>query len=120
MGREHVAQPRQALAFTSLDQGEAEVLALALERSTRLVVLDEWKARVLAGRLNLPLTGTLGLLLSAKEVGLIEAVASFSVMTHFESFQRGIIDTRDVVFYLAVMAFCLFTTSVIIRSHRAG
>src|SRR6185295_16372296 len=31
--------------------------------------------------------------------GLIEAVASFSVMTHFESFQRGIIDTRDVVFY---------------------
>src|SRR4051812_19607048 len=52
--------------------------------------------------------------------GLIEAVASFSVMTHFESFQRGIIDSRDVVFYLAVMVFCLFTTSVIIRSHRAG
>jgi ABC-2 type transport system permease protein len=51
---------------------------------------------------------------------LIEAVASFSVMTHFESFQRGIIDTRDVVFYLAVMVFCLFTTSVIIRGHRAG
>lgn len=50
----------------------------------------------------------------------IEMVASFSVMTHFESFQRGIIDTRDVVFYLAVMVFCLFTTSVIIRSHRAG
>lgn len=52
--------------------------------------------------------------------GLIEAVAAFSVMTHFESFQRGIIDTRDVIFYLAVMVFCLFTTSVIIRSHRAG
>jgi ABC-2 type transport system permease protein len=51
---------------------------------------------------------------------LIEAVASFSMMTHFESFQRGVIDTRDVVFYLAVMVFCLFTTSVIIRSHRAG
>jgi ABC-2 type transport system permease protein len=51
---------------------------------------------------------------------LIEAVASFSVMTHFESFQRGIIDTRDVIFYLAVMVFCLFTTSVIIRGHRAG
>jgi len=51
---------------------------------------------------------------------LIEAVASFSIMTHFESFQRGIIDTRDVVFYLAVMAFCLFTTGVIIRGHRAG
>jgi ABC-2 type transport system permease protein len=51
---------------------------------------------------------------------LIEAVAAFSMMSHFASFQKGIIDTRDVVFYLAVMAFCLFTTSVIIRSHRAG
>ena len=51
---------------------------------------------------------------------LIETVSAFSVMTHFESFQRGIIDTRDVIFYLAVMVFCLFTTSVIIRSHRAG
>jgi len=50
----------------------------------------------------------------------IETVSAFSVMTHFESFQRGIIDTRDVIFYLAVMVFCLFTTSVIIRSHRAG
>jgi len=51
---------------------------------------------------------------------IIEMVAAFSVMTHFDSFQRGIIDTRDVVYYLAVMAFCLFTTSVIIRNHRAG
>jgi ABC-2 type transport system permease protein len=52
--------------------------------------------------------------------GLIEAVASFSVMTHFESFRRGVIDTRDVVFYLGIMVFCLFTTAVIIRGHRAG
>jgi ABC-2 type transport system permease protein len=51
---------------------------------------------------------------------VLETVSAFSVMTHFESFQRGIIDTRDVVFYLAVIVFSLFTTSVIIRSHRAG
>ncbi|MEK7683842.1 MAG: ABC transporter permease [Verrucomicrobiota bacterium] len=52
--------------------------------------------------------------------GLKEAVASFSVMTHFEGFQRGVIDSRDVVFFLAVIGFSLFTTSVIIRGHRAG
>ncbi len=52
--------------------------------------------------------------------GLVEAVASFSVMTHFEGFQRGVIDSRDVVFFLAVIGFSLFTTSVIIRGHRAG
>ncbi|HEX2643847.1 MAG TPA: DUF3368 domain-containing protein [Thermoanaerobaculia bacterium] len=70
-----LAQPRRALAFAGLDQGEAEVLALAEERDARLVVLDERKARRFAERLELPLTGTLGLLLSAKETGLIDSVA---------------------------------------------
>lgn len=51
---------------------------------------------------------------------LVESVAAFSVMTHFEGFQHGVIDTRDLVYFAAVMLFCLFTTSVIIRSHRAG
>lgn len=51
---------------------------------------------------------------------LVEMVAAFSVMTHFEGFQRGVIDTRDLVFFLAVIVFCLFGTSVIIRNHRAG
>lgn len=51
---------------------------------------------------------------------LVETIAAFSVMTHFESIQKGVIDSRDVVFFLSVIAFCLFTTSVIIRAHRAG
>jgi ABC-2 type transport system permease protein len=51
---------------------------------------------------------------------LVEAVAAFSVMTHFEGFQRGVIDIRDVIFFIAAIVFCLVTTSVIIRSHRAG
>ena len=51
---------------------------------------------------------------------LVEMVAAFSVMTHFEGFQRGVIDTRDLVFFLTVIVFCLFSTSVIIRGHRAG
>jgi ABC-2 type transport system permease protein len=51
---------------------------------------------------------------------LVQAVAGFSVMTHFESFQRGVLDSQDVIFFLMVMGFSLFATSVIIRSHRAG
>lgn len=51
---------------------------------------------------------------------LVEGVAAFSVMPHFESFQRGVIDSRDLVYFLSVIAFSLFTTGVIIRSHRAG
>ena len=51
---------------------------------------------------------------------VVEVVAAFSVMTHFEGFQRGVLDTRDIVFFLSVIGFALFATGVIIRSHRAG
>ena len=30
---------------------------------------------------------------------VVETIAAFSVMTHFEGFQRGVIDTRDLVFF---------------------
>jgi len=51
---------------------------------------------------------------------LVNLVASFSVMTHFETFSKGLFDSRDVIFFLSVIAFSLFTTGVILRSHRSG
>ncbi len=51
---------------------------------------------------------------------VVEAVARFSVLTHYDGFQRGVIDTRDLAYFLSVMAFSLFATGVVIRSHRAG
>jgi len=69
-----VQNPQRILAYTGLDRGEAEVLALAEERAARLVIIDELKGRRYAKRLKLPLTGTLGLLLLAKEQGLIPAL----------------------------------------------
>ncbi len=51
---------------------------------------------------------------------VVEVVAAFSVMTHFEGFQRGVIDLRDFLFFASVIGFALFTTGVIIRSQRAG
>jgi ABC-2 type transport system permease protein len=50
----------------------------------------------------------------------VELVAAFSVLTHFESFTKGVVDSRDVIFFLSIIGFSLFTTGVIIRSHRAG
>lgn len=60
---------------TGLDRGEAEVLALAVEHEARLVIIDEHNGRQYARRLGLPLTGTLGVLLLAKEKNLITAVS---------------------------------------------
>jgi predicted nucleic acid-binding protein len=72
-----VSQPKHVLAFAGLDRGEAEVLALAEELEARLVVLDEKKARRYAERLGLPKTGTLGLLVLAKERGLIDSLGTW-------------------------------------------
>jgi ABC-2 type transport system permease protein len=51
---------------------------------------------------------------------VVDVIAAFSVMTHFEGFQRGVLDIRDTVFFASVIGFALFTTGVIIRNQRAG
>lgn len=51
---------------------------------------------------------------------LVEAVAGLSVIFHFDSLQRGVVDIRDLFYFASVMAFALFTTGVILRSRRAG
>jgi ABC-2 type transport system permease protein len=51
---------------------------------------------------------------------LAKAISSLSFLTHFDSFQKGVLDSRDVIFFLSIAGFSLFTTSVILRGHRAG
>ena len=51
---------------------------------------------------------------------LMDIITSFSVITHFEGFQKGVLDSRDVIFFLSVIGFSLFTTSVILRTHRTS
>ena len=51
---------------------------------------------------------------------VVDTVAAFSVVTHFDGFQRGVIDSRDLLFFLSIIGFALFATGVIIRGHRAG
>jgi predicted nucleic acid-binding protein len=57
-----------------LDKGEAEVLLLAKELDADLVVMDELLGRHFAKQMNISFTGTLGILLKAKEIGLIPLV----------------------------------------------
>ena len=57
-----------------LDRGEAEAITLALEVDADLVLLDDREARLQAKRLGLRVTGTIGILLRAKRLGLIESL----------------------------------------------
>jgi ABC-2 type transport system permease protein len=60
------------------------------------------------------------LLVSWAQPWFVEGIAAFSVMTHFESIQKGVLDSRDILYFISVIGFSLFTTGVIIRAHRAG
>ncbi len=60
---------------TQVDAGEASALALALEKDSATLILDDLKARKLARELHLSVTGTLGVLLKAKQAGFINALA---------------------------------------------
>lgn len=51
---------------------------------------------------------------------LVDAVAAFSVVTHYDNFQKGVIDLRDLLYFVSVLGFALFATSVIIRNHRTA
>ncbi|MFQ3169740.1 MAG: ABC-2 type transport system permease protein [Limisphaerales bacterium] len=50
---------------------------------------------------------------------VVEFVAAFSVMPGIEQFNNGQIDSRAVIYFLSVIGFPLFATSVIIRGLRA-
>ena len=62
---------------TDFGLGETEVLALALEESDSLVIIDEKLARRIARLRGLRVTGTAGVLLKAKQEGHILAVKPF-------------------------------------------
>lgn len=57
-----------------LDAGEAEAIALAVESNANLILLDERLGRRAAQRLGLTVVGTLGVLIAAKDRGLLAAV----------------------------------------------
>ena len=50
---------------------------------------------------------------------IVEFVAAFSVMPSIEQFNNGQIDSRAVIYFLSVIGFPLFATSIIIRGLRA-
>ena len=64
----------QEFIETQVDIGEASAIALAKEYKDVLLLLDDLKARKLAKKLNLKMTGALGIIHRAKQDGLIEKV----------------------------------------------
>ena len=59
-----------------VDLGEASTIALAYQFDDVTLILDDRKARKLADNLNLRFTGLLGILIKAKQTGVIDSVGN--------------------------------------------
>ena len=57
-----------------VDRGEASAMALALEHLNSLILLDDWKARQFANKIGLKISGTLGVLIKAKNEKYIKSI----------------------------------------------
>ncbi len=48
-------------------------------------------------------------------MALADALSNFSFITHFDAFTKGIIDPKDVIFFLSLMGFTLFLNVVVLE-----
>jgi len=53
-------------------------------------------------------------------VVLVNTISSFSFLTHFQAIARGVIDLRDLVFFLSLIALFLGMNAVFIDLKKAG
>ena len=50
---------------------------------------------------------------------VVDAVASFSFLTHFTSIKKGVIDIRDLIYFAALITFWLYVNIIIIENKKA-
>lgn len=58
----------------NLDEGEASAIALAMDLKRSILIIDDLKGRKVAEHLNVRYSGTLGLILRAKQEGILVSV----------------------------------------------
>ncbi|MBK7876761.1 MAG: ABC transporter permease subunit [Planctomycetes bacterium] len=51
---------------------------------------------------------------------VLETLRSFSFLAHFESIQTGVIDLRDITFFLSLIATCLVVNAIVLDMKKAS
>jgi ABC-2 type transport system permease protein len=75
-----------------------------------------------AGGFVLMLAGidvVLGFLRPWASTAVVDFVATLSVLTHFQQITRGVIEATTLVFYLGLIATCLFANTALIEREKA-
>lgn len=50
---------------------------------------------------------------------LVETISSFSFLTHFDAISKGVIDIRDIIYFLSLIVFWLFANVILIELKKA-
>lgn len=97
----HRASALSIQTASSLDPGESSAIALSLALRADLLLLDERKGRRVARDLGIPIMGALGVILRAKQIGLIDNGRSLveQLATHLfigrQTFERMLLELGE-------------------------
>lgn len=50
---------------------------------------------------------------------LVDVVSGFSFMPHYAAMERGVLDLRDLFYFISVMFFMLFANGVVLQNRKA-
>ncbi|MBP7064696.1 ABC transporter permease subunit [Ferrovibrio sp.] len=51
---------------------------------------------------------------------VVDTIASFSFLTHFNAITEGVIDLRDLIYFVSLIAAWLYATAVVVDMKKAG
>ncbi len=51
---------------------------------------------------------------------VVEAISSFSFLSHFDAIGKGVIDVRDLIYFVSLIAFWLYANTLVIESRKAN
>lgn len=51
---------------------------------------------------------------------VVDAIASLSFLTHYTSLSKGVIDLRDVIYFVTLIGFWLYANAVVIEMKKAN
>jgi len=86
-------QMAKSMYKTQLHEGEVEVMILSIEIGADVLIIDDANAKKHAKYLGLPVTGTLGILIKAKQEGHIETLRPILE----QMIERGIYISNNLV-----------------------
>lgn len=50
---------------------------------------------------------------------IVTAISTFSFLTHFDAISKGVIDIRDIIYFVSLIAFWLYANAVLIEYKKA-